>query len=379
MWTDYEFKGGFELMVIDLLNIYKDDTLNNCDVLIIPDLHDWFKNINSIKSMIEDLAKYKQEILEYCKTLKNPVVIFAGDIFHREVKMTDDAYNLQQFYGELNSICKKRVFSVVGNHELSYQANNLFWNIAMVVSDIFPPKDSRTPLLYVTDELLIGSSLFHFGHYSRIGYTSEIKDKTVEDEFLITHNALLTSEISQALKEDSEEFSDKYLHGLGLFDTGAIPASDKLRAIFVGHMHLAHNTYQIKETVGNINYDFILQYMASIGRTNAAEFTDDLIRELPTVHIRDGKFQNITNYKLELVAREFAVNEMVVQKNKESYKRQQRNNEIRHAEISFPNGLLPAITDFIRATNPMLESTMIYAQSGTVPLEVSNVLSKYGI
>lgn len=365
-------------MVVELEEMMHSDICNNSDVVIIPDLHDWHKNIKSIQSMTEDLAKYKKDILDYVSTLQNPIVIFAGDVFHREVKVTDDAYNLQQFYTKLSNLCRRRVFSVVGNHELSYQRNNIFWNIVSSVSDIYPGVYSESPLMIVCDELLIGKTLIHLGHYQRSGYVTQVSGKNVSDDILITHNSLLTPEISEALKLDSEEFDDTYLHGAKLFDEGAIPYTDRLRAVFVGHMHLAHAVYHISETINDIDYSFILHYMGSIGRTNAKEFTQDLKRELPTLHIRNGELENISNHTINLVAREFAINEIVVKQNKENYKRQARNNEIRYASISFPNGLMPALEEYLK-TSPHLNSAYTHGMAGSMPVEVASILSKYSI
>src|SRR5574344_1787334 len=107
----------------------------NTDVHVIPDMHLWSQNIRTIRSMTSDNEMYCKEILSMVKSSVNPTVIFAGDLYHREINSTDDGYRMSEFPRKINEITDGRSFSVLGNHELTYRKNNVFWNIARIKTD----------------------------------------------------------------------------------------------------------------------------------------------------------------------------------------------------------------------------------------------------
>jgi metallophosphoesterase superfamily enzyme len=128
------------------------------NVIIIPEQHLWHKSINTVPNMVEDNNEIIEDILTIVDKYENPIVIFDGDIFHREVKSTDSAVPLLSFFIKLHSLTNGNVYSVLGNHELTYRRNNLFWGITDVDTKYYESR-VEAPLIKSVDELYIGDTL----------------------------------------------------------------------------------------------------------------------------------------------------------------------------------------------------------------------------
>lgn len=351
----------------------------NTDVHVIPDLHHWHQNIRTIRSMINDNQQYCDKMLEIFKMSTNPTVIFAGDIYHREINGTDDGYKMSVFPRNVKQITKSRSFSVLGNHELSYRKNNVFWNIAEMKTDYISDRTRcADPLLYVTDELRVGRTLFIFGH-SGIDFTSEIDTEGIDDVYLITHNAIMENQILQYFKDKGRNINETFIGGRSLFTKGVLPLTSKLRGVYVGHLHTAHGKFQIEENISGINFNFFIQYLGSVGRTSASEFTDDNAREIPVISVRDGRVIKVFDKTLNLIERKYAVKEDVVEENKVNYKKQVRNREIRNTSISFDDGLTPSVLNYFEEMNLPEFSTLKMAVDSKMPDDIAIILNEYGV
>lgn len=350
----------------------------NTDVHVIPDMHLWSQNIRTIRSMTSDNEMYCKEILSMVKSSVNPTVIFAGDLYHREINSTDDGYRMSEFPRKINEITDGRSFSVLGNHELTYRKNNVFWNIARIKTDYINDDRCIDPLLSVTDELRIGNTLFIFGH-SGIDVSYKVNTDGIDDVYFITHNAIMENQILQFFKDKGYNLNETFIGGRALFSKGVLPLTDKLRGVYVGHLHTAHGKFNISESMDNTNFKFILQYMGSIGRTNASEFNSDIIREIPVICIRDGKVVKVYDKVLKLTERKYAIKEDVVEKNKINYKKQIRNKEIRDTSISFADGLTPSVVSYFEENDLPELSILKMSIDNKMPDEISDILNEYNL
>lgn len=292
--------------------------MQDYDVIIIPEQHLWGKNITTIPKMCEDNEVIIDKLYSIIKECENPVIIFDGDIWHQGVRYTSEVLSLLKYPITLDKITNGKVYSVIGNHELTYNKNNIFWSISDVNTS-FCSSRVENPLIKSVDELILGDTVFIFGHYNRSlrGYKPSIDD--YKHAVLITHNEVLNDELKDALKANQPEFNTTFIKG-SIDDF--VPKIHDLDYVFVGHMHQAHGKYQFKQD----GYDFIIHYLASLGRTNHKEFTPDIKREIPIFRIRNGELTSLDYKEIVLSERYISVDEEQVKLNQEAYN---RNKEIR--------------------------------------------------
>lgn len=367
--------------MIDLGYNMLDFNIADTDVIIIPEQHLYHKAIITVPEMVADNAKICTEILQLLQKSHNPTVIFMGDIVHRGIKNTEDAYPIEDFFRAVSLYTNGRVFSVVGNHELTYRRNNPFWGVAMIQSNYIKSIVKQTysiehPLIGVVDDIIIGDMQYSFGHYGRVyggSYSSPDKVKYIT---LLTHNSLLTNEITQYMKNKGNDLQEQYLKMRELRQEGSLPLTTLLKYVYVGHLHKAHGVFNVEENICGLKFKFYLRYLASLGRTNHGEYTDDLERQLPIHVIRDGKFVEEKFHTILLTSREVSVDERVVLENREGYERQKQVRELKKV-TSQTMDLINAVEDFIK-DDPTLLDWFNRAGRNEIQPELIKVINKYG-
>lgn len=343
----------------------------DADVVIIPEQHLWNKAITSVPSMLQDNDEIINELCKIIDSLDNPVVIFDGDIWHRGVPNTEESLKMMGYPLALYEKTGGKVFSVVGNHEITYKKNNIFWGISSIESP-YIQSTIRTkyivenPLIKIVDELCIGDLCVIFGHYGRTFITDSLDvPEDIKHAVYITHNSFGDSEIFKLLNSKGQGIQESFMNVQDISVPGVLPPIKCLENVYVGHMHKAHGVFQVNGKYGDQDCDFKLRYLASLGRTSHSEYTDDVVREIPILHIRDGKYTGETLETITLKEREVAVDEEIVAINKEKYDRDVEIRQLRAVKV-YNNDLVTSIKEVLSLNTNCLQ-IVEYADKNEIP------------
>lgn len=288
-------------------------------VFIIPEPHLWDKTFKNRKDYPNEIMQYMQQVIQIVSGYEGKkIVIFPGDIFHRSYAGIDGLITAFNLFKELNAVTDCNVYSCVGNHELSFTNNNPFWILAeddtTRYTHLHGLKAFGTmhPGIKLVDELDVNGLRFLFGHYGR----NDLADTSGRDIVFITHNSLVEPEIDEYISSKfSIDSKTEYMHTVGIKSGSGIPVTDKLRYVFVGHMHTFFGKFNVEECIAGVNVKFLLQYMGSLGRTSISEVNNsNLDRIIPHFEITADSY----DYKpidFRLVPREDIVLEKVVLEN----------------------------------------------------------------
>ena len=352
--------------------------MKDADIVIIPEQHLWNKAITSVPTMLQDNEEIIQEIYRIVDSLRNPVVIFDGDIWHRGVPNTDQSLKLMSYPIMLHKKTNGRVFSVVGNHEITYKKNNIFWGVTNIQSpyilstmrNISPQVES---LITVVDELCVGDLAVVFGHYGRLFLDDNLDlPEEIEHSVYITHNSFGNSEVFGILNSKEQDLRTEFMNVTSMNDRGVLPPTDTLENVYVGHMHKAHGVFRVTENFNGKDYSFVLRYLASLGRTSHAEYTDDVVREIPILEVRNGKYIGERLETITLKERKVTVDEETVAINREKYDREVEIRDLRRVKV-YSNNLLNSIEERL-TLNTSLTEVLGYARSGEMPDFIQNIV-----
>lgn len=266
-------------------------------VFIIPEPHIWDKNFKNRKGYPAEISGYLQEIIEHIKSLDgDKIIIFPGDIFHQGFTSVSGMTRALNFFVTLNRITDGNVYSVVGNHELTYTNNNPFWMMAEDYTSRFAVQKSYAaygifkPGIKIKDSLVVGNLRFIFGHYGRTDYDVMPGN---EDLVLISHNSLIESTIEATMKDKyKRNLPTEYMKVTRLTSSAAIPLTSILKYVFVGHMHTMYSQFLVDDESSSVHLKFCLRYLGSLGRTSIREVDNsDLTRTIPQFVVQaDGSY-----------------------------------------------------------------------------------------
>lgn len=285
-------------------------------VFIIPEPHLWDKSFKNRKNYPGEIMQYIKSVMEIISGYDGErVVIFPGDIFHRSYSGIDGLITSFNLFKELNLITNHNVYSCVGNHELSFTENNPFWILAedntLRYTHLHGLKAFGTmhPGIKIVDNLDIGNLRFLFGHYNR----TDLEDTSDKDIVYITHNSLVEPEIDEYISSKFQiDSKTEYMHTVGIKSGDGIPVINRLKYVFVGHMHTFFGKFNVEECINGVDMCFLLQYMGSLGRTSISEINNaNLDRIIPHFEITGDSY----DYKpidFKLAPREDIVIEKVV-------------------------------------------------------------------
>lgn len=288
-------------------------------VFIIPEPHLWDKTFKNRKSYPDEVMGYMQQVMEIISGYEGKrVIIFPGDIFHRSYGGIDGIITTFNLFKDLNTLTDNNVFSCVGNHELSFTYNNPFWIMAEDYTTRYvnlhglKAFGTMHPGIKVVDELDIEDIRFLFGHYCR----KDLADTSGKDLVFITHNSLLEPEIDKYVSDKfGIESKTEYMHTVGIKSGEGIPVTEKLKYVFVGHMHTFFGKFNVEENVQGTDLQFLLQYMGSFGRTSISEVNNvNLARVIPHFAITEDSCDYVP-IDFMLKPREDIVLEQVVLEN----------------------------------------------------------------
>lgn len=279
--------------------------------LVITDLHfgnfvtssrtDYRKEVSLVKHKLLEIAiKYKKQ--GYCVK-----ALLLGDIFHSGYRDVTDALTDANFI-ELLKQSIGDVYSVVGNHELTYYRANPFYTmissinskrLQSVTDKVWQPLGMANTI-NVVDELKDGEVTFFFNHYGTGVQSAEMVDGVKIGLF---HQELVDNQIVDEMKRSGTKYFGK---PMALEESGTLDGYDYC---FFGHLHTVYGIWKSKET--------FLYYLGSLGRTNETEVSDNFLeRNVPVVLVEDGVFKGVQDNLFQLMQRGDCISEDRVAENR---------------------------------------------------------------
>lgn len=294
--------------------------------LIVTDLHVCHKSLTNRLDYRAEIAFVNMELIKTARKYRvlgyKVTLLLLGDVYHNSYQSVFNAITDSNFF----VMWKKSIgdiYSVVGNHELSYYDSNPFYTLVTeiesdklksVTDKVWAPIGTMSTIK-VLDRLDDGEVHFHFNHYStNISQVKEVEGINIG----LFHQEIVCDSIITAM--------EAALQGKVFAKTTAFDNTDILdgyRYCFFGHMHKVYGTW-LNE------HGTYLCYLASLGRTNETEVSDNFLdRNLPVVLVDDGKLLGVEENKITLQARKECVNETYVEKAKATYNTVKQKNEFK--------------------------------------------------
>ena len=286
--------------------------------LLITDMHrcdNVKKNRFSYRKEIIYVDKIVLNLLKkYLADGYNTNIIFLGDIFDAGYKNITTVVEDTLLLSTYCSYCDK-VYSLIGNHELTYYSGNLFYmlfheikseKVKKIQNQVWSPK-GYFQIINVVDKLTDGDTVFHFNHFGT--EVSPIEEGKIN--IGLFHQNLICQEIMSDMKmlHDQEIYGGKTIN----LEKSVIGEYDYC---FFGHMHKVYGTWIIDTGM----HKTTLEYLASLGRPNYTEVMDSFLeRDIPVVIVKDGMFSGIDHNRLSLMSYKECVKEEIVSENTEKY------------------------------------------------------------
>lgn len=291
--------------------------------LLISDMHRTNKKKENRINYANEMTHVDNFIIsciEKYRTICDHVyMIFLGDIYdsgYREVFSAIHEHSVMLMY---DSLCDG-LYSLVGNHELTYYTGNPFYTlfnkiesekVQKVQNKVWAPKGSMQ-ILNVVDYLHDGDVVFHFNHYAT-ELNKAIPGKTNIGLF---HQSIICADIVNAMQT---KFKDK-LYGLQTVNFDAENIFDGFIYNFFGHMHKVFGEWDW--TSDSTGYTSRLCYLGSLGRPNRTEVLDNyLTRDIPAVLVQDGHYSCVEHNYFDLLDEKSCIKFDVIKKQQENYKR----------------------------------------------------------
>lgn len=287
-------------------------------VTIIQDLH--LTGDNSLtqpfrqQEQRELLNKIHEIALKNRAEYEESYLIFAGDICDRTVQEPMFT-ELVLYFTELDKLVDG-TYAVIGNHETSYKLKgNLFWNLAYGKNIPVSTKFHKYRDVFKADDYFDVDDV----RIKLWGHNQEWKQEdlsSIEDLVVVGHNSVNFDGMREVFANVGMDIQEKFVKFKDLKTT--IRNADKLRAIFLGHMHSLVGRFKVDEKINGVHAQFILENMGSLIRTKSTEFGITNIRNIPTLEI-DGTLKGIKNNLIEL-SDASSLDSLVVEAQKENYK-----------------------------------------------------------
>lgn len=319
-------------------------------LIIVPEPHISCTNIEGRKDYLTEIESYIGFVQDLIKKDSGICwVCFVGDIFNKGFKDIEEYLGWVDWFTQLDKLLTQRggcIYSVVGNHELSYSKNNPFWRL--VSKDSFntvcnwntkavSPKGLRD-IIHVQDVVEISDKLsLFFCHYDGMAECRELVDEHIKmfgdskQRVCISHNSIISYVIENTLKMNYGR--DPLTHFISHERIESLSLFHKFDYVFNGHMHKAYSNFTITDTENNKQTK--LFYLGSLGRTNSEEINDkDLERMIPCIDVDDLTF---TPHYLTLWSRQDSLVEGYDNKKMEMKLSQQSYDEICEHIIDISN------------------------------------------
>lgn len=281
--------------------------------LVVTDLHLSYKNLRNRLDYREEMNNICKELLSLATTYSGQgyevTLLLLGDVFHRSYNNIFNACNDNNFFYLWHQTFGK-IYSVVGNHELSYYQSNPFYTLVSdiksdrvrgIMNRVWHPVGS-SGVIEVVDTLQDGEVNFIFNHYSTGIAAPEPGMKNIG----LFHTDLVSPEILQT--SDMRSGLHSFANPVDIEGSNILNGYDYC---FFGHLHTIYGTF----IDNNGTY---LCYLASLGRTNVNEVSDTFLeRNVPVICIEDGLFTRADDNKFFLRKRADCIKESALQETQE--------------------------------------------------------------
>ena len=253
--------------------------------LVLTDLHYSPSKENRLNYFAEIIHVIQQVIdlrNELCDSGYDVNLILLGDVIDSGIRNSEDAMRCLDFFRYLSSLFNN-VYSVVGNHETSYIANNPFWFMVSELSDeslsyIRRPiqPQSLHACMKVPSVVEDGNVSFFFNHHGTPVKIPSIKEGKIN--IGLFHQNLGSNEICKmwGVYQDVEKvsFSKQYDY------------------LYMGHMHLASGEYELCDSD---HHSCRGVWLGSCVGTNVTEVEELSEKPLvvPVVLIEDNQFKRV--------------------------------------------------------------------------------------
>lgn len=238
-------------------------------IYIIQDTHFWCKNISNRKDYKEECVRIYDTLVNIIKNNRREktYVVFLGDIFHSKFADSQAYLDWFQKMQVLRAICNG-VFSVIGNHEITYRDQNPFWSLvgdveSMSARTLGLKGTGNLPIIRIPDSLEIYDNQMIFNHFNTRVILPEGKIN-----FLFCHNYWMTKQLSDSLaKLNIAQVDTKYIEYGEICDGCAI---SHFNEAFFGHNHMLMGDYKFDWDYGDVPFTNA-HFCGSLGLTNINE------------------------------------------------------------------------------------------------------------
>jgi len=296
--------------------------------ILITDLHLADRNIRARIDYRNELNVVLHEIESTISSLKGRGVdsvnlLFLGDVFDRGYRNVLQGINDAMWFTRLSKKCN--VYTVVGNHELTYFHGNPFYTLAtgwetnrantnLKYKTVFTGKEN---ILHTPDVLQDGNVAFYFNHYGLPALTPE-KDTTSIGLFHLDYHPKL-------VVQDAERNGRKLWHSDNQVQDGLV---NGYKYCFFGHMHTMQGIYETEAGT-------TLCFLGSLGRTSVSDLATDPKRMLPIVLVRDGELESIEPHYFTLPSIAESADMVEVEKNHKDYEKLKQKVAIKTKDIFY--------------------------------------------
>lgn len=308
--------------------------------LIISDLHYSYKNKDSRVDYKGEIGHVLDKIITLIDDYKNKgysvCLIFLGDIIDNSFKSMQEGINFNNYFVYFEAVCEK-VYSVVGNHEMSYYKDNPFW---CLFSKIESPKlknvltrswqpQGTLQLVNIVDYIELGDTILHFNHHA-VPTAKPIEGKINIGLF---HKDI----VSKAIVEDMQQNL-----GLDIFEgrpsyIESTPVVQSYDYCYFGHLHKIYGEWVY--TNDNTGKETRLNYLASLGRPNHSEVQNNFLeRDIPAIVFDESNnFKEVEHNKFNLLEREACVLEHIIVEKQRKYKENKEKQKLVNYNASSDN------------------------------------------
>ncbi|WP_394862088.1 metallophosphoesterase [Paraclostridium bifermentans] len=300
--------------------------------LVVTDLHFSYKNKDSRFNYIAEINFVMDKIMtlieEYIEEGYEVYLLFLGDIIDNSFKDMQRAIVFNNYFVYFKQICK-RIYSVIGNHEMSYYKDNPFWSLmSRIDSDKVKSVLTRSwqpqgllQLIEIPDTLEVGDTVIHFNHHAT-PVSTPVEGKINIGLFHkdIVSKAIV-ADMTQNLGLDIFESNPSYIE--------SSPVISGYDYCFMGHLHKVYGHWQYENEKTGKTTD--LRYLASLGRPNHSEVQDNFLeRNIPGIVFEDDKFKEIVDNKFNLYSRGETVKEDVIEYKQAKYQEVKTRRELKN-------------------------------------------------
>lgn len=330
--------------------------LHIIDKILVSNRIDYSKEMKVVNDALFDfIENYKSRGYEV-------ILLFLGDIYHRgytDPSASIDGNNLLIYLSQQVS----GMYTVVGNHELTYYRNNPFYTLFSQanstrlerVNDRVTRPKGRMQIINIVDILEDGEVLFNFNHYGcGIGLTQEGKVNIG-----LFHQEVVCSEILSWMKKrfDMDIFVNDVIN---LDKDNVFRGYDYC---FLGHMHKMYGKFEMEAE--NTGDETTLYYLGSLGRTNHSEIQDNFLeRNIPAVLVENGCFSQVEDNKFNLLPRSKCIREEIVKENQEKRKEVKEFKKLKDYKASSDNPVQNVYEQV--STNPEVTKILLDLQNSNI-------------